>query len=65
MLKYYVLVILIMLISGASVGGITILLPNGTKEIVITLIKAAVDTVLFILSFTLQREWVFGGKRKK
>ena len=65
MLKYYVLVILIMLISGASVGGITILLPNGTKEIIITLIKAAVDTVLFILSFTLQREWVFGGKKKK
>ena len=29
-----------------------------------TLIKAAVDTVLFILSFTLQREWVFGGKKK-
>lgn len=64
MLKYYVLVVLIMIISGASVGGITVLLPDGTKEIVITLIKAAVDTVLFILSFTLQREWVFGGKKK-
>ena len=63
-LKYYLLAAVIMLLSGLSVEGIKMLLPDGTKDIIFTLIKAVIDTLLFFISFTAQREWVFGGKKK-
>ena len=64
LVKYYLLVIVVMLISGFSTAGITKLLPNSARVGLITVVKAVVDTTLFFITFTLQREWVFGGKNK-
>ena len=54
-----------MIISSLSTAGMTLLLPEGAATGLITVVKAAIDTLLFLLTFTLQREWVFGGKKKK
>ncbi len=64
MLKYYVLVIGIMLCSGLSVTGISHLFPRISAGVT-TIIKACIDTALSVLSFVAQREWVFGGKNKE
>ena len=65
LLKYYTLAIGVMIISSLSTAGMTLLLPEGAATGLITVVKAAIDTLLFLLTFTLQREWVFGGKKKK
>ena len=65
LLKYYLLAAGVMLLSGLSTAGLTMLLPDGAATGIITAVKAAVDTLLFLVTFTVQREWVFGGKKKK
>ncbi len=65
LIKYYLLVVGIMAASSASTALISGLLPKTAEVGLITLVKAAVDTVLFLVTFTLQREWVFGGNKKK
>lgn len=65
LLKYYLLAAAVMIISGLSTAGMTLLLPDGATPILVTAVKAVIDTALFLLTFTLQREWVFGGKKKK
>lgn len=60
-LRYYLLALPIMLLSAFSVTLISHLLGD-TVPIVTTLIKAVVDIVLFIVSFRIQREWVFSKK---
>ena len=62
LLKYYLLAVLVMILSSLSTSGLTYLLPNEADTYMITIAKAFVDTILFILTFTVQREWVFGGK---
>lgn len=57
-LRYYVLAITLLLISAASVTIISSLL-NQEKPILITLIKILVDSLLFMFSFKIQRDWVF------
>ena len=64
LLKYYLLAIGVMIISSLSTAGMTMLLPEGAATGLITVVKAGIDTLLFLLTFTLQREWVFGGKKK-
>ena len=61
-LRYYALAIPIMIISIGAVEVLDILFDN--SPIITTLIKMAVDLVLFVCSFRVQREWVFCGKKK-
>ncbi len=64
LLKYYLLATAVMLISGASTAALALLLPDGANTALVTVIKAIVDALLFVITFTVQREWVFGGKNK-
>ncbi len=57
-IRYYILVILSMLISGISVD----LIFNNLVNSNLLLIKVIVDIVIFILNFIIQREWVFRSK---
>ena len=51
-----------MLISAGLVTLINHLLAN-TVPILATVIKFAVDTCLFFISYNIQREWVFSQKK--
>ncbi|MEI3100977.1 MAG: bifunctional glycosyltransferase family 2/GtrA family protein [Oscillospiraceae bacterium] len=62
LLKYYCLCIPQMLVSAGLVTLINGLLGN-TAPFIATLIKLVVDTVLFFISYTIQREWVFAEKK--
>lgn len=60
-LRYYALAIPVMLCSAGCVSLLGALF--GTKfPVLITLIKMVVDTVLFLVTFRVQREWVFRKK---
>ena len=61
LLRYYCLCIPQMLTSAGLVTLINTLLSN-SLPIIATLIKFAVDTVLFFISYQIQREWVFAQK---
>ncbi|MBQ8005391.1 MAG: bifunctional glycosyltransferase family 2/GtrA family protein [Clostridia bacterium] len=63
-LKYYALAIPIMAISIGAVELLDRILANSVP-IITTLIKIAVDLVLFICSFRIQREWVFSSRKNK
>lgn len=58
--RYYILCIIQTLVSGGLVSAIKRMIPGG--DLVSTLVKFAVDSVLFFISFTIQREWVFREK---
>lgn len=60
MLKYYFLSLLQMAVSGLMVSYIYFM-SSGVGE---TIIKILVDTLLFFLSFMIQRNWVFKGAEK-
>ena len=62
LLRYYCLCIPQMLVSAGLVTLINHLLGN-TAPFIATLIKLVVDTVLFFISYTIQREWVFAAKK--
>ena len=62
MFRYYCLCIPQMLVSAGLVTLINGLLANSVP-IVATVIKFAVDTMLFFLSYYIQREWVFSQKK--
>ena len=52
--KYFILVVIQMFISAFSVSAIFKIL-----QINSTLIKVVVDTIIFVINFVIQREWVF------
>lgn len=54
MIKYFALVIIQMFVSGYSVTWLDNILNIST-----TLIKVLVDTIIFIINFVIQREWIF------
>ncbi len=56
-LRYYTLCVVQMLVSGGLVSTIKGFIPGG--DLVSTAIKFVVDCILFLISFTIQREWVF------
>ena len=62
LLRYYCLCIPQMLVSAGLVTLINHLLSN-SLPIIATLIKFAVDTCLFFISYQIQREWVFSQKK--
>ena len=57
MIKYFILVIIQMFISAFVVSKLFELL-----KIDSTLIKLCVDTVIFVINFIIQREWIFTKK---
>lgn len=59
-LKYYLLAGIQMMISAGAVWAWHRLVPMHE-----TLIKAVVDSILFLISFQVQREWVFRGNARK
>lgn len=61
LLKYAVLAFVQMQASAWSVAGICFLLPMVPK----TLIKCIIDTLLFLLSYSIQQKFVFSSKKKK
>ncbi len=69
LIKYYVLAIPMLLISNFGVKyivkGIGGALFGVSASVVTTVIKIAVEFILFLLSFRIQREWVFSSKKKK
>ena len=64
MFRYYCLCIPQMFVSAGLVTGINMLISNEAPFIA-TLIKFAVDTCLFFISYHIQREWVFSQKDSK
>lgn len=60
--RYYILAAAILVISGLLGSVITHLVPEGWGWLD-TLIKAAVDLVMFAASFRIQHEWVFKAKK--
>lgn len=64
LVKYIALAIPLLLASGYAVKGISLLFEI-ENEAVITAIKLIVDTLLFLISFRIQQNWVFASKPKK
>ena len=63
LMKYYVLAIPMLLISCIGIDWVSSTL-GITSAALVTLIKIVIESILFLLSFRLQREWVFSHKRK-
>ncbi|MEE0970335.1 MAG: GtrA family protein, partial [Clostridia bacterium] len=61
--RYYILAVPMLLISCVGIDLVTDTL-GITSAAITTIIKIVIETVLFILSFRLQREWVFSRKKK-
>ena len=59
--KYYSLAIVQMICSALGVTLLHSVVPMVNE----TLVKMVVDTLLFLLSFKIQRDWVFSGKERK
>ncbi len=62
LLKYYLLVIPVMLISALSTKGLSILFGAPDNSFGVTIIKIAVDTILYIINFQIQKRWIFKDK---
>ena len=62
--RYILLAAVMMLIGGLLVGRLIGLLPKGTSPFLTTVIKAFVDTVLFVFNFFIQKAWVFPQKKQ-
>ncbi len=63
LLKYYALAIPQMLISALSVTGLSLLFKANAEGA--TLIKVVIDTLLFLIGYRIQRNWVFAEKTSK
>ena len=64
LVKYYVLAVPMLLISCIGIDWVSSAL-GITNAALVTLIKIVIESILFLLSFRLQREWVFSSKRKE
>jgi len=62
--RYFILAFFILVIS-AGVGQFLTNVIAPSAKILESVIKAVVDTILFLLSFKIQNEWVFGKKTPK
>ena len=60
--KYIFLCVCVMLIDGVAVSNLKDLLCRDATPFLTTVIKAGVDTVIFIINFFIQRAWVFKSK---
>lgn len=57
MLKYYALCVVQMMVSYGLVYGVNVLFTMGSVMTVVS--KIIIDTILFLISFQIQRAWVF------
>lgn len=62
--RYVFLAVPVMLVSWLTVYGLSRLAGAGVGQFERTLLKIPVDTVLFLISFRVQRSWVFAENRK-
>ena len=58
LIRYYILCVIQMIVSGGLLTGICMLF-GIDSEAMTTVVKAIVDTLLFLVSFPIQRKWVF------
>jgi len=58
LVRYYVLCVAQMAVSAGTVALVEMFI-SVKFEIVTTIIKAVVDGILFLISFPIQRKWVF------
>lgn len=58
MLKYYILCVIQLLVSFLCVSGLTMLF-SAEQSLWQSLIKMVIDTILFFISFRIQRDWVY------
>lgn len=65
MLRYYILAVGILILSSASITTISLLfdLSDGSYALIKTVCKFLIDSLLFILSFRLQQNWVFAADK--
>lgn len=63
-IRYVCLAVPVMLISWLTVYGLSRLSGTGMGQLGRTLLKVPVDTVLFLMSFRVQRRWVFAEKHQ-
>ena len=64
LLRYYLLAVPVMLCSAGSVTLVKLLF--GTERTIFaTIYKIVIDTILFFVTFRVQREWVFKKKTAK
>ncbi len=63
-LRYYALAVPVALCSAFGVKGLALLFRLGDGSLLATLLKLIVDTALFLLSFRIQKSWVFPKHRK-
>jgi glycosyltransferase involved in cell wall biosynthesis len=68
LLRYYALAVPLLLVSELGVGLIAKCFGNGlsdfSESLLTTAVKIAFEFILFLLSFRIQREWVFSSKKK-
>lgn len=64
LLRYYCLAIPVML-SSAGLLTLADRLLGVTAPTLSTLIKIVIDTVLFLVSYFVQKKWVFSGKKEE
>ena len=66
-MRYYILAAGIFIASAGAMTVITLALGLGGGEFALlkTLLKFVIDSILFLISFRAQREWVFADRRKK
>ncbi len=62
--RYYILAVGIMILSAGSISLFSYLMQMSSSEFawMKTLVKAVIDIILSVVSFRLQREWVFSEK---
>ena len=67
LVRYYALALLIVVLSSGSLSLLTLLfgMTNGSFAFLKTVLKFLIDSLLFLLSFRIQREWVFAAKTPK
>jgi putative flippase GtrA len=67
LVRYYILAAGIFIASDGAMTVITLTLGLGGGEFALlkTLLKFIIDSILFLISFRAQREWVFADRRKK
>ena len=63
LIRYYILAAVILLLSSVSISAVSVLfsLTDGRYALLKTACKFCIDSVLFLISFRAQREWVFAS----
>ena len=65
--RYYALALLIVILSSGSLSLLSLLfgMADGRFALLKTVLKFVIDSVLFLLSFRVQRDWVFAPAKPK